>query len=125
MEQNHKDKGLRKAMNASASPRLSTNFTFRTMLKVQEAIRLKEQKQEKQMFWIIVVASVFLLTGGGVVIAVFCGDEFSEMFSNVFASFARLDLFAFPYGFFLFAVFILLALDYWMRRAYYKRHGKG
>ena len=125
MEQNHKDKGLRKAMNASASPRLSTNFTFRTMLKVQEAIRLKEQKQEKQMFWIIVVASVFLLTGGGVVIAVFCGDEFSEMFSNVFASFARLDLFAFPYGFFLFAVFILLALDYWMRRAYFKRHGKG
>ena len=125
MEQNHKDKGLRKAMNASASPRLSTNFTFRTMLKVQEAIRLKEQKQEKRMFWIIVVASVFLLTGGGVVIAVFCGDEFSEMFSNVFASFARLDLFAFPYGFFLFAVFILLALDYWMRRAYYKRHGKG
>ena len=125
MEQNHKDKGLRKAMNASASPRLSTNFTFRTMLKVQEAIRLKEQKQEKQMFWIIVVAAVFLLTGGGVVIAVFCGDEFSEMFSNVFASFARLDLFAFPYGFFLFAVFILLALDYWMRRAYYKRHGKG
>ena len=85
----------------------------------------EEQKQEKQMFWIIVVASVFLLTGGGVVIAVFCGDEFSEMFSNVFASFARLDLFAFPYGFFLFAVFILLALDYWMRRAYYKRHGKG
>ena len=125
MEQNHKDKGLRKAMNASASPRLSTNFTFRTMLKVQEAIRLKEQKQEKRMFWIIVVASVFLLTGGGVVIAVFCGDEFSEMFSKVFASFARLDLFAFPYGFFLFAVFILLALDYWMRRAYYKRHGKG
>ena len=125
MEQNHKDKGLREAMKTSASPRLSTNFTFRTMLKVQEAIRLKEQKQEKQMFWIIVVASVFLLTGGGVVIAVFCGDEFSEMFSNVFASFARLDLFAFPYGFFLFAVFILLALDYWMRRAYYKRHGKG
>ena len=125
MEQNQLDKGLRKAMKASASPRLSTNFTFRTMLKVQEAIRLKEQKQEKRMFWITVVASVFLLAGGGVVIAVFCGDEFSEMFSNVFASFARLDLFAFPYGFFLFAVFILLALDYWMRRAYYKRHEKG
>ena len=50
MEQNQLDKGLRKAMKASASPRLSTNFTFRTMLKVQETIRLKEQKQEKQMF---------------------------------------------------------------------------
>ena len=124
MEQNHKDKGLREAMKTSASPRLSTNFTFRTMLKVQEAIRLKEQKQEKQMFWATVVASVFLLAGGGVVIAVFWGDEFLEMFSNVFASFTRLDLLAFPYVFFLFAVFILLSLDYWMRRAYYKRHGK-
>ena len=48
MEQNLNDNGLRKAIKASTSPRLSTNFTFRTMLKVQEAIRLKEQKQEKQ-----------------------------------------------------------------------------
>ena len=125
MEKNLKDNGLRKAIKTSTSPRLSTNFTFRTMLKVQEAMRLKEQKQEKQMFWIIVVASVFLLTGGGVVIAVFCGDEFSEMFSSFFTSFVRLDLFASPYWFLSLAIFLLLGLDYWMRRAYYKRHGKG
>ena len=124
MEQNQTDKGLRKAMKASASPRLSTNFTFRTMLKVQEAIRLKEQKQEKQMFWAIVAASVFLLVGCGVVIGHFCGDAFLAMFTNVFTAFAGLDLLSSPYAFLSLAVLLLLGFDYWMRRAYFKRHGK-
>ena len=88
MEQNQLDKGLKKAMKIKESPRLSTNFTFRTMLKVQEAIRLKEQKQEKQMFWATVAASVFLLVGCGVVIGHFWGDVFLAMFTNVFTAFA-------------------------------------
>ena len=124
MTQNQTDKGLRKAMKASASPRLSTNFTFRTMLKVQEAIRLKEQKQEKQMFWATVAASIFLLMGGGVIIGYFWGDIFLAMFTNVFTAFARLDLLSSPYAFLSFAVLLLLGFDYWMRRTYFKRHGK-
>ena len=124
MEQNQTDKGLRKAMKASVPPRLSTNFTFRTMLKVEEAIRLRELKQEKRMLWATIVASVFLLVGGGVVIACFWGDAFLEMFSNVFMSFARLDLFSSPCLFLSLAVFLLLGFDYWMRRAYFKRHNK-
>ena len=124
MEQTRTDKGLRKAMKASVPPRLSTNFTFRTMLKVEEAIRLKEQKQEKQMFWAIVAASVFLLVGGGVVIGYFWGDVFLTMFTNVFTAFARLDLLSFPYAFLSLAILLLLGLDYWVRRAYFKRHSK-
>ena len=124
MKQNQTDKGLRKAMKASASPRLSTNFTFRTMLKVQEAIRLKEQKQEKQMFWATVAASIFLLVGCGVVIGHFWGDVFLAMFTNVFTAFARLDLLSSPYAFLSLAVLLLLGFDYWMRRAYFKRHSK-
>ena len=124
MEQNQLDKGLRKAMKVSVSPRLSTNFTFRTMLKVQEAIRLKEQKQEKQMFWATVAASVFLLVGGGVVIGYFWGDVFLAMFTNAFTAFARLDLLSSPYVFLSLAVLLLWGFDYWMRRAYFKRHSK-
>ena len=124
MEQNQTAKGLRKAMKASGPPRWSTNFTFRTMLKVEEAIRLRELKQEKQLFWATVVASVFLLVGGGVVIAHFWGEECIRMFSEVIASIARLDLFSSPYWFLSLAVLLLLGLDYWMRRAYFKRHGK-
>ena len=124
MEQNQLDKGLKKAMKIKESPRLSTNFTFRTMLKVKEAIRLKELKQEKQMFWAIVAASVFLLVGCGVVIACFWGDAFLEMVTNVFVAFARLDILSSPYAFLSLAVLLLLGFDYWMRRAYFKRHSK-
>ena len=125
MEQHQQDKGLRKAMKASVSPRLSTNFTFRTMLKVEEAIRLKELKQERRMFWATVVASVFLLVGGGVVIACFWAEEFMEMFTTLFTSFAGLDILSSPSFFLSIATVILLGFDYWMRRAYFKRHGKG
>ena len=124
MEQNQLDKGLRKAMKMKEPPRLSSNFTFRTMLKVQEAIRLKEQKQEKQMFWATVAASVFLLVGGGVVIGYFWGDVFLTMFTNVFTAFTRLDLLSSPYVFLSLAVLLLLGFDYWMRRTYFKWHSK-
>ena len=124
MEQNQTDKGLKKAMKASVPPRLSTNFTFRTMLKVEEAIRLRELKQEKRMFWATIAASVFLLVGGGMVIAHFWGDAFREMFTRVFTTFARLDIFSSPYVFLSLAVLLLLGFDYWMRRTYFKRHGK-
>ena len=124
MEQNRTDKGLRKAMKTSVSPRLSTNFTFRTMLKVEEAIRLKEIKQEKRMLWATIVGSMFLLVGGGVVIAYFWGDAFLEMVTHVFTTFARLDILSSPYVFLSLAVLLLLGFDYWMRRAYFKHHGK-
>ena len=124
MTQNQTDKGLRKAMKTSVSPRLSTNFTFRTMLKVEEAIRLKELKQEKRMLWATIAASVFLLVGGGVIIAYFWGDAFLEMVTHVFTTFARLDILSSPYVFLSLAVLLLLGFDYWMRRAYFKRHGK-
>ena len=124
MEQKQTDKGLRKAMKTSVPPRLSTNFTFRTMLKVEEAIRLRELKQEKRLFWATIVASVFLLVGGGVVIFTYWGEECIRMFSEVISSIARLDLFSSPYWFLSLAVLLLLLLDYWMRCAYFKRHGK-
>lgn len=124
MEQNQQDKGLRKALKTSVSPRLSTNFTFRTMQKVEEAIRLREQKQEKQMFWATVIASVFLLLGGGVVIACFWGEEFLEMLTILYTSFADLDILSSPSFFLSIATIILLGFDHWMRRTYYKRHEK-
>ena len=124
MEQKQTDKGLRKAMKTSVPPRLSTNFTFRTMLKVEEAIRLRELKQEKRMLWATIVGSMFLLVGGGVVIAYFWGDAFLEMVTHVFTTFARLDILSSPYVFLSLAVLLLLGFDYRMRRAYFKRHSK-
>ena len=76
------------------------------------------------MLWATIVASVFLLVGGGVVIAYFWGDAFLEMVTHVFTTFARLDILSSPYVFLSLAVLLLLGFDYWMRRAYFKRHSK-
>ena len=40
-----KDKGLMKAVKEQPQFRLTSNFTFRTMQKVEEAILLREKKQ--------------------------------------------------------------------------------
>ena len=46
MNEGLKDKGLKRAIKEQPQFRLSTNFTFRTMQKVEEAARLHEKKIE-------------------------------------------------------------------------------
>ena len=47
MNEGLKDKGLKRAIKEQPQFRLSTNFTFRTMQKVEEAARLHEKKIER------------------------------------------------------------------------------
>ena len=49
MNEKQKDKGLMKAVKEQPQFRLTSNFTFRTMQKVEEAILLRERKQERKM----------------------------------------------------------------------------
>lgn len=51
MNEGLKDKGLKRAIKEQPQFRLSTNFTFRTMQKVEEAARLHEKKIEQRMNW--------------------------------------------------------------------------
>ena len=48
MNEGLKDKGLKRAIKEQPQFRLSTNFTFRTMQKVEEAARLHEKKIENR-----------------------------------------------------------------------------
>ena len=48
MNEGLKDKGLKRAIKEQPQFRLSTNFTFRTMQKVEEAARLHEKKIEQK-----------------------------------------------------------------------------
>lgn len=45
MNKKQKDKGLMKAVKEQPQFRLTSNFTFRTMQKVEEAILLREKKR--------------------------------------------------------------------------------
>ena len=51
MNEKQKDKGLMKAVKEQPQFRLTSNFTFRTMQKVEEAILLREKKQERKMIF--------------------------------------------------------------------------
>ena len=122
MKKNLTDKGLRKVMQEPMPYRLPSNFTFRTMQKVEEAARRKEQKQERWMWISLVAASVCMLVAGALTLHIYWGEEMVETFSSLEQSFARLDLLSSPYWMLSVLFFILMGFDYWMRRAYYKRH---
>ena len=122
MKKDLTDKGLRKVIQEPMPYRLPTNFTFRTMQKVEEAARRKEQKQERWMWISLVAASVCMLVAGALTLHIYWGEEMVETFSSLEQSFARLDLLSSPYWMLSVLFFILMGFDYWMRRAYYKRH---
>ena len=122
MKKDLTDKGLRKAMQESMPYRLPTNFTFRTMQKVEEVVCRKEQKQERWMWISLIAASVCLLVAGALTLHIYWGDEMVETFTSLKQTFVRLDLFSSPYWMLSVLFFILMGFDYWMRRAYYKRH---
>ena len=56
MNEKQKDKGLMKAVKEQPQFRLTSNFTFRTMQKVEEAILLRERKQERKMLLATIAA---------------------------------------------------------------------
>lgn len=64
MNEGLKDKGLKRAIKEQPQFRLSTNFTFRTMQKVEEAARLHEKKIEQRTLWATIIASLLLLASG-------------------------------------------------------------
>ncbi len=60
MNEGLKDKGLKRAIKEQPQFRLSTNFTFRTMQKVEEAARLHEKKIEQRTLGATIIASLAL-----------------------------------------------------------------
>ena len=123
MKQDRKDSGLRKALHSKHSV-LPSNFTFRTMQKIEEDIRAREKRAEKQMFYSIVAVSAALSAVLGIIVDHFYGEELKRMFSNIADTFLQLDIFATPYILFAIILILLILFDHWMRSSYYKRHTK-
>ena len=120
MKQDRKDSGLREALHSKHSA-LPSNFTFRTMQKIEEDIRAREKRAEKQMFYSIVAVSAALSAVLGIIVDNFYGEELKRMFSSVADTFLKLDIFASPYILFAIILILLILFDHWMRSSYYKR----
>lgn len=119
MKQNRRDSGLRKALHSKHSV-LPSNFTFRTMQKIEEDIRHREAKREHSMFCCAIAVSVLLMTWGGLIIRDHYGEELQRLFYELAETFIQLNTQVLPYCYFAVVFLVLLLLDYWMRKYYFK-----
>ena len=86
MNEGLKDKGLKRAIKEQPQFRLSTNFTFRTMQKVEEAARLHEKKIEQRTLWATIIASLLLLASGIAGMIYYLGDSLTEFIQAMLPS---------------------------------------
>ena len=75
-----------KAVKEQPQFRLTSNFTFRTMQKVEEAILLREKKQERKMLLATIAASLFLIISGSIGLYIYFGKHIKETMYHVFFS---------------------------------------
>ena len=124
MKEEGQDKGLRRAAKEAPRFSLPTNSVYRTMQKVDEAAMLRERRSERRLLWATIAASLFLTVGCVYYVSTRFGDSFREAFSMEDWQRISIDTSFLPtYLFFIGIVFILLFLDHWMRKEYFKRHG--
>ena len=56
-----KDKGIKKALQQQPTYRLSSNFTYRMMLRIEEEARLKEKRMELRMRIALILGEMHFL----------------------------------------------------------------
>ena len=65
---------------SSKSNALPSNFTFCTMQKIEEYIRIREKRTERLIFYSIVGVSAALSAVLGIIVDHFYGEELKRMF---------------------------------------------
>lgn len=122
MNEEQKDKGLKRAVKEQPQFLLPSNFAFRTMQKVEEAALLRERRTERRTLWATIAASVFLAVSGIACLLYYWGDSLKEYAQTMFQPDAySIELSSF-YMLFATAFVLCLCFDRWMRKQYFKRH---
>lgn len=122
MNEEQKDKGLKKAVKEQYSFRLPSNFAYQTMQKVEEALRLREKRTEHRTLWATILAAI-LLTGGCIAgLVIYFGDSLRAAFTPTHG--LEIENIQVPSFYFLLiiAIPLFLLFDRWMRKQYFKRH---
>lgn len=121
MGQHLQDRGVRKALQGDPC-RLPSNFTYQTMRRVEEYIRVRERRQNRRLLWMAIASACLLLGGGCLTIYLYAGQELVELWDGAFSSLALWKELPWVYELFPLQVLLLLWGDHWLRRRYYKRH---
>ena len=82
MNEEQKDKGLKKAIKEENGFRLPSNFAYHTMRKVEEAIRLREKKSERRTLFATIAASIFLIGCCIAGLVIYFGNTIREAFTR-------------------------------------------
>ncbi len=122
MNEEKKDKGLKRAVKEENGFHLPSNFAYHTMRKVEEATRLREKKSEQRTLFATIAASVFLMGCCITGLTIYFGDAIKEAFTPTAP--LKPDNIQIPafYMLILIATPLFVLFDRWMRRRYYKHH---
>ncbi len=122
MNEETKDKGLKKAVKEQYSFKLPSNFAYQTMRKIEEAIHLREKKVERRTLFAMIVTAVILVGGSIAGLFIYFGDSIREAFTpDTIMNIKEIQIPSF-YILLILAVPLFFAFDRWMRKIYFKRH---
>lgn len=122
MNEETKDKGLKKAVKEQYSFKLPSNFAYQTMRKIEEAIHLHEKKVERRTLFAMIVAAVILVGGSIAGLFIYFGDSIREAFTpDTIMNIKEIQIPS-VYILLILAVPLFFAFDRWMRKIYFKRH---
>lgn len=112
---NSTDKGLKKALSQQPDYRLPSNFSYRMMQKIHQETFLREKRQEKRLF-ILMLVTTFL--AGGVCMGILCwqyGNKILALLQTLQEDSPSLQtcLFYLPI---LCALFLLFLFNQWLRK---------
>lgn len=122
MNEELKDRGLKKAVREQAAFRLPSNFTYRTMQKVEESIRLREKRSERRLLLATIAAAIFLIGISGAGLVLYFGDSLREAFTPTADSRAESIRIPCFYLLLISAIPLFVLFDRWMRKQYFKHH---
>ena len=102
--------------------RLPSNFTYRTMQKVEEAIRLHEKKSERRILLATIAAAIFLIGVSGTGLVLYFGDSIREAFTPT--TLPQSESIQIPcfYLLLILTIPLFILFDRWMRKLYFKHH---
>lgn len=81
-----------KAVKEQPQFRLTSNFTFRTMQKVEEAILLREKKQERKMLLATIAASLFLIISSSIGLYIYFGKHLKATMYHAFSHVLKIQI---------------------------------
>lgn len=124
MNERQKDKGLMKAVKREPQFRLPSNFTLRTMQKVEEAARLREKRAERRTLFAIITVSLLLIAGTCIGGYLYYGETIARIWKDLSQTGETMFALQMTPLYLMVSLSILLSLffDRWMRKQYFKHH---